>query len=168
MTEAGLPVHFRSATAADSDAVLAVIMTARKTAMPWLPVVHTPAEDRWWVEHRLIAETQVTVADVAGQIVGICAMQGDMVEQLYITPDWQGRGIGRRFLDRAKTHSPDGLRLYCFRDNERAAGFYRAQGFRVIAEGDGSGNEEGMPDLLFAWSRETDAAGNQAEQDPTG
>jgi len=35
----------------------------------------------------------------------------------------------------------------------RAIGFYKANGFRLVRETDGAGNEEREPDALFAWSR---------------
>ena len=54
MSAPAVPV-LRSATAADADAVTAVHLASRAAAMPWLPVVHTPAETRWWVEHVLLS-----------------------------------------------------------------------------------------------------------------
>jgi len=35
--------------------------------------------------------------------------------------------------------------------NQRARAFYERRGFRAIAFGDGSGNEERCPDVLYEW-----------------
>jgi putative acetyltransferase len=126
-------------------------MTSRTTAMPWLPNVHTPEEDSWWVENKLFAETEIHIAIADDAIIGVCAIGGDMVEQLYVATAFQRMGIGKALIDLAKRERPGGLRLYCFADNHNGASFYRSQGFTVAEEGDGSGNEEGMPDLLLAW-----------------
>jgi GNAT superfamily N-acetyltransferase len=74
-----------------------------------------------------------------------------MVEQLYVAPDWIGRGVGGRLLDLAKERRPDGLDLYCFQVNTFARRFYEARGFVPIAFGDGTRNMEHQPDVLYRW-----------------
>jgi GNAT superfamily N-acetyltransferase len=74
-----------------------------------------------------------------------------MVEQLYVRPDRIGRGVGRALLELAKRRRPDGLDLYCFAANDRARRFYERNGFEAVAFGDGSGNEERQPDVLYRW-----------------
>jgi ribosomal protein S18 acetylase RimI-like enzyme len=51
----------------------------------------------------------------------------------------------------AKQRRPDGLELYTFQVNDRARRFYERHGFVVAMLGDGSGNEEGQPDVLYRW-----------------
>jgi RimJ/RimL family protein N-acetyltransferase len=41
------------------------------------------------------------------------------------------------------------LRLYTFQCNEGARRFYERNGFTAVAFGDGSGNEEGEPDIRY-------------------
>jgi RimJ/RimL family protein N-acetyltransferase len=160
-------VTLRQATLTDQSQILDVITESRREAMPWLPIVHTPAEDEWWVANKLIPESDVWVADRGGEVVGVCAMVPGWIEQLYIATSAQGTGLGSDFIRLAKSMHPDGLQLYCFAENHRAAAFYRSRGFEVIATGDGSGNEEGQPDLLFAWRPERDAAGVSAVDETT-
>ena len=45
------------------------------------------------------------------------------------------------------------LQLWAFQRNTAARAFYEAHGFTVQRLTDGSGNEEGEPDVLYAWSR---------------
>jgi hypothetical protein len=56
--------------------------------------------------------------------------------------------------------SPRRLQLFTFQRNERARAFYEARGFVAIGASDGSGNEEGEPDLLYEWVQ-----GREARQD---
>jgi ribosomal protein S18 acetylase RimI-like enzyme len=69
-----------------------------------------------------------------------------------VLPNRLRRGYGRALLDKAKQHHPE-LQLWTFQKNLNAIGFYRANGFRLVRETDGSGNEEREPDALYAWSR---------------
>ena len=79
------------------------------------------------------------------------AREGDgaWIEQLYLMPGWTGQGIGGQLLAAALARLPRPVRLYCFQANAGARAFYERQGFRAIAFGDGSGNEEGCPDVLY-------------------
>ena len=79
------------------------------------------------------------------------ALEPGVLDQLYVRPDRLGEGIGRQLLELAKNRSPDGLSLYTFQVNERARRFYERNGFVADRFGDGSGNEEGQPDVHYAW-----------------
>jgi hypothetical protein len=41
------------------------------------------------------------------------------------------------------------VKLHCFQANTGARRFYERHGFRAEVFGDGSGNEEGLPDILY-------------------
>jgi GNAT superfamily N-acetyltransferase len=74
-----------------------------------------------------------------------------MIDQLYVTPDRIGTGIGSRLIATAKARRPDGLDLYCFQANAGARTFYEHHGFMAAVFGDGSNNSEGQPDIRYAW-----------------
>ena len=59
--------------------------------------------------------------------------------------------VTQELMALAKERRPDGLELYTFQINERARRFYEHHGFVVAALGDGTGNEEGQPDVLYRW-----------------
>jgi len=85
-------------------------------------------------------------------LVGIIAFREGWIDQLYVLPSAQGRGIGTALLDIAKsTFSP--LELWTFQRNTQARRFYETRGFVLIMETDGSGNEEKEPDALYRWIR---------------
>ncbi|TSE13685.1 GNAT family N-acetyltransferase [Mesorhizobium intechi] len=141
----------RPATGADAAAI-ARLMRAALNAFDWMPVVHTPAEDLAFIRDIVLPRQQVTVAEVVSQIVGFIAVGGDRVEQLYLDPAWTGQGIGSRLL----TDVTAGLsvtKLHCFQANTGARRFYERHGFRAEAFGDGTTNEEGLPDILYVSRR---------------
>jgi ribosomal protein S18 acetylase RimI-like enzyme len=75
----------------------------------------------------------------------------DELFHLYLDVGWTGRGIGTRMLDRAKARRPDGFTLWTFQQNEGARRFYERHGLHVVELGDGSGNEERVPDIRYEW-----------------
>jgi len=85
------------------------------------------------------------------RVVALMALTADMLDQLYVAPGWTRRGIGSRLVSLAKVRRPGGLDLYTFQVNTEARRFYERHGFTEVASGDGSGNEEGQPDVRYAW-----------------
>jgi GNAT superfamily N-acetyltransferase len=150
--ESEMPFHIRDAGPRDANAIAMVHRTSIREAMAWLPDLHTPEEDRAWVAQIVLPQQEVWVAEAAGHIVGVASLDTDaMLTQLYILPGHQGAGIGSALLETAKTARPEGFTLYAFQRNTRARQFYEHRGCVPIAFGDGSGNEEGEPDVLYQW-----------------
>ncbi len=87
-------------------------------------------------------------------VVGIIAYTSNWINQLYVLPEMQGRGIGSTLLAVAQTDATH-LQLWTFQKNALARQFYEAKGFVSIKQTDGSENEEKEPDVLYAWSRLT-------------
>lgn len=81
-----------------------------------------------------IANGQVIVAEIAGEIAGFAAVVGGELDGLFVEPDLWGHGIGRALVD-AATHEArrKGLALKVTA-NRRARRFYESCGFTV--EGD--------------------------------
>jgi GNAT superfamily N-acetyltransferase len=146
-----LPFTLRPAAPGDADAIADVHIRSLREALPYLPLLHSDEETRAWVAKVVLPHQEVWVAEVDGRVVGVAALNGDMLDQLYILPGAQGQGIGSVLLDKAKTLRPSGFSLYAFQRNRRARGFYERRGFVAIAFGDGAGNEEGEPDVLYRW-----------------
>jgi GNAT superfamily N-acetyltransferase len=152
--QAAEPTSFRIrlAETRDADTIALVHRTSMREALPYLPDLHTPDEDRAWVANVVLPHQEVWVAEVGERIVGVAALDSDMLAQLYILPGEQGRGIGSALLAKAMVRRPGGMRLYAFQRNMRARDFYERRGFVAITFGDGSGNEEGEPDVLYEWT----------------
>lgn len=136
----------------DDGAALGDVWLSSWRATFDFPPGHPDDDVRRWLATELLPRHETWVAtDPDGRVVALMALSETMIEQLYVAPDRIGMGIGRRLLDVAKDRRPDGLDLYCFAVNSRARSFYEQHGFVAIATGDGSGNEEGQPDIRYAW-----------------
>lgn len=140
-------VVLRPAEASDAHDI-ARILRAALSAFDWMPQLHTPDEDLFFVRHVLLAQQRVVVATAMNSIVGFISVEDDWVEQLYLDPDWTGRDIGSRLLRHVTSGMPR-AQLHCFQANSGARRFYERHGFKAASLGDGSGNEEGLPDILY-------------------
>ena len=156
-----MPFLIRTAETRDADAIAVVHRTSMRQALPYLPDLHTEDEDRAWVANVVLPYQEVWIAEAGGRVVGVAALDGDMLAQLYILPGEQGRGIGSALLTKAMARRPAGMRLYAFQRNTRARGFYEHRGFVAVEFGDGSGNEEGEPDVLYQWTPTTGDSGKE-------
>lgn len=140
--------------ASDLDAgKLGVMITDAAAANTWKPVLHSGAED---IAHagQMIEFGWVTVAeDDDGQIAGFIARDKTYVHALFIAPYAQGQGVGGALLDHAKSQVAQ-LDLWTFQANKGAQRFYKRNGFSEVEFGDGSQNEEGLPDVHFVWSKQ--------------
>ncbi len=71
------------------------------------------------------------------------------LDQLFIAPAAQNRGIGSRLLDFAKTKLPEGIWLKTHADNLNARRFYERHGFRKREEK--LDPRYGYPSVIYHW-----------------
>lgn len=149
--------QLRPARASDAAGCAAVYLRSRRFGIPDVPTVHADAEvKRWWADD-LIGHLEVTAAHIDDTVVGVMVLDAGgrgrgWIEQLYLDPAWMGRGLGDRFVDRAKERFPAGLDLWTFQVNAGAQRFYERHGFVEVERTDGRGNEERAPDVRLAWT----------------
>ena len=137
----------RRAQAGDAESVARLFRAVRRACLPYLPDLHTAAEDLAFFRDRVFAECEVWVAQ-ADTLDGFIAFRTGWVDHLYVRPECHRQGLGKALLALAmKRHAP--LRLWVFQRNTAAIGFYRARGFRAIERTDGARNEEREPDMLM-------------------
>ncbi len=135
----------------DMDQVARVHRAAFDERLPWLAGLHTPAEDRAYFRGPVFADCEVWGA-LDEALIGFIAFREGWIDQLYVLPGEQGKGVGAALLGVAKAASAS-LLLWTFQKNARARRFYESHGFLAIEETDGAGNEEREPDLLYRWER---------------
>jgi ribosomal protein S18 acetylase RimI-like enzyme len=152
-------IVFRSAAAADSEQVAEIYLASREAFLGFAPLVHSEDDVRRWIASQLLPTGGVTVAAAAepgAPLVGMMAVSREghlgWIDQLYLRPDCVGRGLGARFVRLAKQKLGAPIRLYTFQENAGARRFYERHGFRILELGDGSGNEERCPDILYEWT----------------
>jgi ribosomal protein S18 acetylase RimI-like enzyme len=76
------------------------------------------------------------VADDNGKLAAMLAMHvsDGYLDQLFVAPDYQGDGLGRRLLAFTRRHLPDEIWLRCVRENEKAWRWYEREGFAFEKE----------------------------------
>lgn len=149
----------RDYQAADFDAVTILWRISREKSLPefQLEKGHFFYEDRNYFQNYVLKNNRVWVVELANRQVGFMAMNKDFVDQLYIDPDYQRRGIGKILLDFAREQSPDHLWLYTLQVNVNARAFYEKNGF--IAEKFGiSPPPESEPDVEYHWRKSNHAS----------
>ena len=145
-------VVLRRAAAADAAALADVWLRSYTAALPGVRRAHTDDQVRAWFRDVVVPERETWVADADGAVVGLMVLGPGEIDQLYLDPDWRGRGIGDRFVRLAQELFPSGLSLWTFQVNPAAARFYERHLFVAVERTDGSGNEEREPDIRYAWS----------------
>ena len=105
------------------------------------------------------ASIRVAVETENAAIVGMMVLSGSALDHLYIDVDYQGCGLGSRFLRLAKEESPAGIELYTFQKNRGARNFYESHGFVEIERGfaDDQSNpwatrKDELADIRFRWA----------------
>ena len=144
-------VLLRRAERSDALAAADVWLRSFATALPSVRRAHDDAEVRSWFSHVVVPRCETWVATSGGSVVGLLALDGEELDQLYLDPVWRGRGLGDRFIALAKRRRPDGLTLWTFQVNVPARRFYERHGFVPVERTDGARNEEREPDIRYLW-----------------
>lgn len=142
----------RPAVIDDADALAAVFSPSIRS-LGFLPDLHTPAEDRWFIEHVILAECAVSVAAEGTVVHGFLALQGSEIRLLYVHPERIGQGIGSRLMETVRNAGAERLELWCFQANWNARRFYERHRFIAVEFTDGRNNEEKTPDMRYVWTR---------------
>lgn len=141
----------RRAGIRDAESVADVWLRSFASALPSVSLVHTDDQVRNWIRDIVIAVYETWVVRVDEAIVGMMALDGADIAQLYLDPSRRGQGLGGLLIARAKARRPNGLGLWTFQVNASAYRFYARHGFRETMRTDGSGNEEREPDIRMEW-----------------
>ncbi|MGL4174431.1 MAG: GNAT family N-acetyltransferase [Dermatophilaceae bacterium] len=143
----------RPAISTDGAAITKVFRASREVAMPYLPRRYDDERTEAFFTHVVLVrcETWVTEAPETGEIVGFAALEGEVLEHLYLRPDVRRQGLGSLLLEQVRQARPAGIRLRVFTRNTEARAFYERHGFRQVDSNDGSRNEENEPDMTYAW-----------------
>jgi len=138
----------------DFDALTIVWRISREKSLPDFQREkgHFFYEDRDYFREHILGNNQVWVVESGQQPVAFMAINKDFIDQLYVDPGFQRRGIGKILLDFARQRSPDHLWLYTLQINASARAFYEKNGF--VAEKFGiSPPPENEPDVEYHWRR---------------
>jgi N-acetylglutamate synthase-like GNAT family acetyltransferase len=84
---------------------------------------------------QLINKRTVFVATVNDRIVGAASLDGALVQAVFVSPDLQGEGIGKRLMAQIeRTARKGGISVLTVPSSITAESFYAQVGFRAVGE----------------------------------
>ena len=94
------------------------------------------------------------VADDDGRLAAILALHlpNKHLDQLFVAPEYHGKGVGRMLLAFARRHLPDEMWLRCVRENEKAWRWYEREGF--VFENEDISPITGHTMKCYRWKKE--------------
>ena len=140
----------------DFDEITRLWFEAETVAMPKLMqrMGHTLEDAREYFQRAVVAECQVWVYERDGVPLGFFAIQGELLDRLYVDPAYHRQGIGHALLMKARQLLPKHMWLYTHVANKMARAFYEKNDF--VAEKFGVSPEpESEPDVEYHWRAKT-------------
>jgi ribosomal protein S18 acetylase RimI-like enzyme len=138
----------------DFDAVTILWRISREKSLPEFQRAkgHFFHEDQDYFRDHVLKDNQVFVVEGHQRPIAFMAMRNEFIDQLYVHPDYQNRGIGKALLDYARQLSPDHIWLYTLQINVNARTFYERNGFTAEKFGV-SPPPEREPDVEYHWRK---------------
>jgi putative acetyltransferase len=136
----------------DFDRCVSIWEAATRTAHPFLGG-EALAADRELVREVYMPQAEIMVAGTGLRVMGFLALvgaDGGHVGGLFVAPEAQGRGIGRRLVEVAAERRGV-LTVEVYAQNAGARAFYGSLGFR--ATGSRPQDDQGRPHPLIAMVR---------------
>ncbi len=92
-------------------------------------------EQRQMIEEEYLPNAETSVACLNQEVVGFISLLGSFIGGIFIAPDRQGFGVGRKLIAHALARKGE-LSLEVYTANEQAVRFYRALGFNEVSRRD--------------------------------
>lgn len=118
----------------------------------------------WWAG-ALHRGSRILLVTVAGTTAGYAShgrnrasalAVGGEIYELYVKPEYQGLGLGRRLFQASRrelgSRGLDGLAVWALADNEDACGFYQYMGGKPSARGSERFGDVTLEKLAFLWT----------------
>jgi putative acetyltransferase len=96
-----------------------------------------------------IPAAETYVFEESGTIKGFFSLYRDTLAALFVSPSWQGTGIGNALMQKAKEMS-DRLELTVYKQNVKSIGFYKKRGF--VIEKEQIDKHTGHPEYVMRWT----------------
>ena len=165
-----LTVDIRKAEPGDADAIAEVHRTAWQGAyagiIPYraLTAMINRRGSQWWA-NAIRRSATILVVEIGGEVAGYTTVgrsrarelqqQGEIYE-LYLRPEYQGLGFGRRLFSSARRDlAQSGLKslvIWALSDNDPAVEFYKALGGKAVARSSERFGDKSLEKVAFAWN----------------
>ncbi len=114
------------------DAVVDIWFAASLQAHSFIPEAFWRA-GRTAMRNEYLPGAETWVYEDDNKIVGFCSLAGERLAALFVSPEFQGAGVGTRLLNHAKSIRSR-LELSVYVENQRAYAFYARRGFGSVRE----------------------------------
>lgn len=164
-----LSIDIRRAAPQDAEAIAAVYDRSWRGAytgiIPYraLNAMVGRRGARWWA-NAIKRSTTVLVLEIGGEIAGYATLgrnraqqlrQAGEIYELYLSPEFQGIGLGGRLFDAARemlsAHGFQGLVVWALEENIGAISFYQRARGRDCAEGVEVFDGKALRKIAFVW-----------------
>lgn len=116
----------------DLEALLDVWYQSSSIAHPFLDADFMEQEKKN-IRDLYIPNTKTWVYTEVNELVGFIAMMGNEVGAIFVKPEKQGQGIGKKLMDFVSQFHQQ-LEVEVFKDNKIGRAFYDKYGFKTIKE----------------------------------
>ena len=148
----------------DLDAIARVHAAAARAAYAYRGWDYTLDQVRDWYSERRRHWDWGLVAESGGAVVGFAAATGAFLDQLFVLPAWQGRGVGRALLAAVLARGLRPVTLHTSQGNARARAFYERHGFRATGSRPDENGED--IDIIYAFVDPVPPAGPPRSEKP--
>jgi len=118
---------------ADRPGLRTLFLNTRLTSWAWLE------SENWRLEDfdAVTQDEHIWVAEIDGQLAGFASVwrRDNFLHNLFVSPDWQGRGVGSALLKKVQSELTDTGSLKCLVQNTQALRFYQRHGWQTTARG---------------------------------
>ncbi|MGF1899463.1 N-acetyltransferase [Photobacterium phosphoreum] len=122
----------RQYTSQDINSVLDIWLTSSIKAHDFVPAEFWESQvDN--MRDIYIPASKTYVAELDLKVVGFYSLYENMLAAIFVSPEYQGEGIGKQLIAHAKEQCPE-LTLNVYTENVASYQFYLSQGFTVVSE----------------------------------
>ena len=101
----------------------------RSFCSPEFIALHTPQHQETYLRKKIDNGSKLFIM-IADKPIGVVSVTGNLIEDLYILPDYQHQGFGTRLLHFAIEQCDGVPTLWILENNKGAEKLYRREGFR--------------------------------------
>ncbi|WP_042167615.1 GNAT family N-acetyltransferase [Paenibacillus gorillae] len=122
----------REASEKDYPELRKIYLESRKMNFHWANSKEMTLEDF----DRDTVEEVIILAEENSRILGFSSLYlpEDFIHNLFVHPDYTGKGVGAKLLHHAAEKMNKPLRLKCVSENHRALKFYESNGWKKVIE----------------------------------
>ena len=148
-------VSLRSAVPADTSAIALLVQETISSIYPrYYPDGIVDAFARMHSHDAIstdVAAGRVTVAEMAGKIIGTGTVDGNHISRLFVLPAFQGRGVGSALLDRLEGEVARACDVAVVESSLPACSLYEHRGYQTVSHGAWKVSMGVFPPSILVW-----------------